>query len=77
MSKVEYSTALLRERIRGLGIQQNTLAKDLGISEWAMGQKLRGHYEFKASEIDALIRLLKIEDCDIRTYFLTRKYGIS
>ena len=77
MSKTEYSTALLRERIRGLGIQQNELASRLGLSEWAMGQKLLGRYEFKASEIDALIKILSIEDRDIRTFFFTKKFGIS
>ncbi len=77
MSKVEYSTALLRERIRGLGIQQSDLASRLGLSEWSMGQKLLGRYEFKASEIDALIKILSIEDKDIRTLFFTRKFGIS
>lgn len=77
MSKTEYSTALLRERIRGLGIQQNELASRLGLSEWAMGQKLLGRYEFKASEIDALIKILSIEDRDIRTFFFTQKFGIS
>lgn len=77
MSKVEYSTALLRERIDWAGLTQYELAKHLGISEWAMGQKLLGRYEFKASEIDALIKILGIEDRDIRTYFFTKKFGIS
>ena len=77
MDKTVFSTALLRERIKEHGISFRDLAKQLDIGEWAMGQKLLGRYEFKASEIDRLCEILNIMDEDIRKFFFTKKYGKS
>jgi len=77
MNKTVFSTALLRERIKEHGISYRDLAKKLDLGEWAMGQKLLGRYEFKASEIDRLCDILDILDEDIRKFFFTKKYGKS
>lgn len=77
MAKVTYSTALLRERMRTLGVTVADLARACSLSVWAMGERLRGHYEFKVSEVIAISQILHIPDEEVPAYFFREKFGKS
>lgn len=53
-------TEKLRRRIDMAGLKRSYIAKVLGISTAALAQKIGNRREFKASEIDALCKLLGI-----------------
>jgi transcriptional regulator with XRE-family HTH domain len=53
-------TKKLRRRIDLSGLKRSYIAKALGISPAALYQKIANKQEFRASEIDALCKLLGI-----------------
>lgn len=53
------------------GMNYEMVAKRLGISVNALGQKIRGVKDFKATEMDVLCQLLGIEN-EITRYFFSR-----
>jgi|Cm827metagenome_2_1110796.scaffolds.fasta_scaffold06475_8 transcriptional regulator with XRE-family HTH domain len=46
------------------GFTQEQLAKKLGISEQSLNYKINNKREFKASEIQALTKILDVQDVD-------------
>jgi len=46
------------------GFTQQQLAKKLGISEQSLNYKINNKREFKASEIQALTKILDVQDVD-------------
>ena len=59
----------LRQRIVGLRLTQQSIAKAIGLSAGHFCQKLQGKYAFKEREIRKLCWLLNIPQEEIRTYF--------
>lgn len=55
-------TTLLELRIQESGLKKSYIAKVLGITTKTLANKIGNRCEFKASEIDALCRLLHITD---------------
>lgn len=55
------NTTLLNERIEKSGYKRSYIAKALGLSAYGLAKKIQNETEFKASEINALCGLLKIE----------------
>ena len=55
------NTTLLNERIEKSGYKRSYIAKALGLSAYGLAKKIQNESEFKASEINALCGLLKIE----------------
>lgn len=47
------------------GFTQEQLAKKLGISEQSLNYKINNKREFKASEIQALTKILDVQDVDL------------
>lgn len=56
----------LRRVIQESGLKLQFLAKELGLSRYGFQKKLDGKSEFKASEIERLCQLLRLEDLQIR-----------
>ncbi len=54
------NTLLLKEKINASGFKLGFIAQYLGISRYALALKINNKREFKASEIDALCKLLNI-----------------
>lgn len=54
------NTKLLNELIQQSGLKKNHIAKELGISPFALAKKIRNENEFKSSEILKLCELLQI-----------------
>lgn len=57
-------TEKLREIIRRSGLKHSFIASSLGIGTAALTNKITNRSDFKASEIDALCKLLKIESLE-------------
>ena len=55
-------TIELEIAIKRSGLTKREVAKRLGLSEMGFYQKLNNVTEFKASEIEALIKMLSIKD---------------
>lgn len=60
-------------RIKECGFTQETLAKHIGIAESTMCLKLNNKANFRHIEIFLVCEALKIEVCEIGTYFFTPK----
>ena len=56
------NTSLLELRIQKSGLKKSYIAKVLGITPKTLANKIVNRCEFKASEIDALCKLLGITD---------------
>jgi len=56
----------LRRVIQESGMKLKFLAEELGLSRYGFQKKLDGKSEFKASEIERLCQLLRLEDLQIR-----------
>lgn len=54
-------TKLLEDKIRESGYKRYSIAERMGISAYALAMKIDNEREFKASEIDALCKLLNID----------------
>lgn len=61
------NTELLEEKINKSGYKKSHIAKTIGLkSTLGLAKKIRNENEFKASEIDALCVLLKIDTLEER-----------
>jgi len=58
------NTALLEQIIEKSGFKKSYIAKSIGITAYSLAKKIRNENEFKASEINGLCNLLKIETAD-------------
>lgn len=63
--------AELRAAIARKNISKTELAKALGISRTALGQKLNGQREFKESEIRTLFSVLELSPDAFNSIFLS------
>lgn len=54
------NTALLEEYIEKSGYKKAFIAKEVGISAYALALKINNKNEFKGSEMDGLCKLLNI-----------------
>lgn len=77
MRRYIFTFHMLKKRMRRKGISVDALAKACGISTWALGEKLRGHFDFKASEIMVIAETLDIPDKQIPAYFFYKQFEIS
>lgn len=68
-----YDTSKLRGRIIEKFGSQNDFADAAHCSTSFLSQYLNGKTFLTQQVMDNWIRLLEIEDCDIRAYFFTRK----
>ena len=59
------NTGLLLEYIERSGLKRNYIARMLGISTYALAQKIHNIREFKASEIYTFCRVLGIRSSDV------------
>lgn len=59
------NTQLLLEYIEESGLKRNYIARMLGISTYALAQKIHNIREFKASEIYTFCRILRITSSDV------------
>lgn len=66
---VQRDHTLLRQRIVGLRVTQQSIAQAIGISPGHFSQKLRGKYPFKEGEIRQLCWLLNIPAEELGAYF--------
>lgn len=62
----------LELQIKRVGISKKELAKKLGISEMSLFNKIKNETEFKASEIVALTKVLKLTQEQRNNIFLLR-----
>ncbi len=67
MSQLDYTR--LRQRIVGLRLTQQSIAKAIGLSAGHFCHKLQGKYPFKEREIRQLCWLLNIPQEEIGSYF--------
>ncbi len=59
----------LKQKIRDSGYRVDYVAKVCGLSYYGFLQKMSGKHEFKASEIKAVAKLLRLTDQEIREIF--------
>lgn len=64
-TKTEFSTGLLRERIRDNGLTLAEFAKKLGISEISLHRKLRGATAWTQDEMFRATEILGVNDAKI------------
>lgn len=55
------NTSLLEDQIEKSGYKKSFIAKQIGISAYALAMKINNESEFKANEINVLSRLLNID----------------
>lgn len=58
------NTALLEKFIDESGLKKSYIAKAIGITAYSLAKKIRNENEFKASEINGLCNLLKIDSAE-------------
>lgn len=58
------NTRLLEEAIEKSGFKKSYIAKVIGLSAYGLAKKIKNETEFKASEINNLCDLLKIESVE-------------
>lgn len=68
-----YDYSKLMGRIVEKFTTQGNFAKEMGISEHSMSNKLNNNIHFKQTEITKACTLLEIPDADIPAYFFTLK----
>ena len=66
---MEFDYSKLLGRIREHGYTQETLAKEIGVTESSMSLKLNNKAPFKQIEIRLVCKILDIADHDIGLYF--------
>lgn len=66
------NTLRLKAMMMEKGLTQEQLAKRLNISEQTMNYKINNKREFKASEIQALTKILDIPNVDVDGIFFAR-----
>ena len=68
------NTILLRQIIKNSGLKYQYIAENLGITRYALANKLENKSEFKACEILKLTKLLHIESLEQKeNIFFTEK----
>ena len=70
---MEFDYSKLLGRIKECGYTQETLAKEIGITESSMSLKLTNKTHFKQIEIRLICKVLKIQSSEIGVYFFTPK----
>ena len=60
------NTALLNEIITRSGFKRSFIARKIGVTTYGLARKINNENEFKASEINALCELLRIESLELR-----------
>ena len=63
------ATNMLKAKFAELNLTQGEVAEKLGISKQSLSYKLNNKLEFKASEIKALSKILKIVDKDAYFFY--------
>ena len=58
------NTTLLEKYIDESGLKRSYIAKVIGITAYSLAKKIRNESEFKASEINGLCNLLKIDSAE-------------
>lgn len=66
------NTSLLDKRINESGYKKSYIASKLGISAYGLSLKVNNKTEFKASEINVLCELLKIDTKDRMAIFFAQ-----
>lgn len=59
-------TELLRSIIKEKGLKFGFIAKKLGLSAYGFQKKVQNQNEFKVKEVDALCKILGIEDVNLK-----------
>lgn len=72
-----FNYAKLRGRIKEIFDTENVFAKNLGISQTSLSQKLNNKVEFTQKEIEKAIELLHIPKEEIPMYFFTVENEIN
>ena len=67
------NTTLLEKYIEKSGYKKSYIAEQIGLTAWGFMLKVNNKSEFKASEIDALCKLLKISNKDRMAIFFATK----
>ena len=67
------NTAKLKAKIVELGMVQDAVAMQLGMTATTFNYKLNNKTEFKASEIQKLIKLLKLTAQEVMEIFFDEK----
>lgn len=70
---MKYNYSKLLGRIRELGLNQEDVAKHIGISASTFNRKLNNYSDFTQPEIDAICELLNISKEKIGEYFFDVK----
>lgn len=70
---MEFDYSKLLGRIREYGYTQETLAKEIGVTESSMSLKLNNKAPFKQIEIRLICKILRIADREIGAYFFVPK----
>lgn len=65
------NTELLDEKIDDSGYRRSWIAKQLGLTSYGFRKKVSGENEFKASEIVALQKILKLSNGERDNIFLS------
>lgn len=71
------NTKLLREAIGGSGLKYKYVAKALSLSAFGLQKKIDNVTEFKASEIEALSKLLLLNDQQLKAIFFADKSDLK
>lgn len=58
------NTAKLNDRIQASGLKKSYIAKVLGVADSTLARKINNAQDFRASEIDALCKLLGIDSLE-------------
>jgi hypothetical protein len=66
------NTTLLEEYIEKSGYKKSYIADQINLTAWGFMLKVNNKSEFKASEIDALCKLLKISNKDRMAIFFAK-----
>lgn len=61
------NTELLEDKIAKSGLKKSYIAKSIGLSPYGLTLKINNANEFKASEIEKLCILLRIDDLEERS----------
>jgi hypothetical protein len=57
---------MLEKIIADSGLKKSYIAKTIGITGYSLTKKIRNENEFKATEINALCNLLKIDSLELK-----------
>ena len=66
---MKYNYSKLLGRMKECGITQEQLAKEIGKNETTLSAKFNHKSQFKADEMDAILRVLNVSNDEIGDYF--------